>query len=59
MSKASEKAVKAYRARLIEAGGARLTVIISAQATENLARFGKVYGSRTKAIESLINEKGE
>jgi len=59
MSKASEKAVKAYRARLIEAGGSRLTVILSAQATQVLERLAKVYGSRTKAIESLINEKGE
>ena len=59
MNKATQKAVEAYRARLIEAGGSRLTVILSAQATAILARLAKVYGSRTKAIESLINEKGE
>lgn len=59
MSKATQKAVAAYVARLKDAGGSRLTVILSPQSTQILERLAKVYGSRTKVIERLINEKGE
>ncbi len=53
-----QKAVAAHTARLIAAGGSRVTIKLSPAATAALNRLAVKYGSRTKAIEAvLINQE--